>query len=96
MAADGHDLFRRDDPRRRLVEDLARRERRGRGGHFFSSLALIGAVGWPIAALGTGGALLGRYLDGRFGSGIRLTLTLLALGVTVGTWAALQALRRAP
>lgn len=94
MAAERQDAYRRGDPRRRLERDLARRQRGLHGQRFLTALALIGSVGWPIALLGTGGALLGRYLDGRLGTGIRLTLTLLTLGVTLGAAAAWQALRR--
>ena len=60
---------------------------------FWRSLSMLGMVGWPIALLSVGGALLGRYLDNRFQSGVQFTLTLLTVGVTIGSivaWRALQ------
>jgi cytochrome c biogenesis factor len=44
--------------------------------------------------LATGGALLGRLLDARAGTGIRFTLMLLTLGTALGSWVAYRALRR--
>jgi ATP synthase protein I len=57
-------------------------------------LALVGSVGWPIVLLATGGALLGRYLDGRWGTGIRFTLALLTLGTAAGTFIAYRTVGR--
>lgn len=84
---------RRGDTRRRTREDVERFRRRDPEGRFWHSLALVGSVGWPIVLLGTGGALLGRYLDARYGLGVRLTLMLLTLGTAVGTALAFRALR---
>lgn len=85
--------FRRADARERARRDIDRLRRREPGNRFWRSLALVGSVGWPIVLLSTGGALLGRYLDGRCGTGIRLTLTLLAVGTAVGTFIAFRTLR---
>ncbi len=46
--------------------------------------------------LATGGALLGRYLDVRFGTGVRITLVLLTAGTTMGTAGAYRTLRGHP
>ena len=48
-------------------------------------------VGWPIAMGSVGGALLGRYLDTRFATGVRYTLMLLTAGVLLGCFAAWKA-----
>jgi len=81
------------DTRRRTRRDLQRLGRRGRNGHFWSSLALIGSVGWPIVLLSTGGALLGRLLDRRWASGVRFTLLLLFLGTAAGCFVAFRAVK---
>jgi predicted F0F1-ATPase subunit len=90
---DHDDSFRRGDARDRTRRDIDRLRRREPGGRFWSSLALIGSVGWPIVLLSTGGALLGRYLDTRFGTSIRFTLMLLTVGTALGTFVAFRALR---
>lgn len=82
---------RRPDPRDRTRRDVDRFERRTPGGRFWRSLALIGSVGWPIVLLATGAALFGRYLDQRFGTGVRFTLMLLGIGTTVGSFIAYRA-----
>jgi hypothetical protein len=86
------DPFRRGDARERTRLDLERLRRRESGGRFWRSLALIGSVGWPIVLLATGGALLGRYVDGRFDTGIRFTLMFLMLGTVGGSWIAYRTL----
>jgi ATP synthase protein I len=50
------------------------------------NLAMIGALGWLIVTPTVGGALLGRWLDGRFNSGITWTGALLVLGLALGCW----------
>jgi predicted F0F1-ATPase subunit len=87
------DRFRRDDARERTRRDLVRLRRREPGGGFWRSLAIIGSVGWPIVLLATGGALLGRYLDGRWDTGVAVTLTLLTAGAGLGCWVAFRTLR---
>lgn len=86
--------FRRPpDVKAQTERDLARLQRRASGQSFWRSLGLLGGVGWPIVLLSTGGALLGRYLDARLASGIRLTLSLLTLGATLGSVLAWRGLR---
>jgi ATP synthase protein I len=86
-------IFRRDDARERARQDVDRRRRREPGGRFWQAAALIGSVGWPIVLLATGGALLGRYIDGRWDTGVRFTLMLLSIGTTLGTWIAFRSVR---
>lgn len=88
---DGH--FLRGDPRDRTRRDVERFRHRQHTGQFWLSLALIGSVGWPIVLLATGGAMLGRYLDGRLGTGIRLTLMILTVGTVLGCLIAYRTLR---
>ena len=86
---------RRPDARRSLERDVSRlRRREGSGATFWRSLSVIGAVGWPIALGTVGGALLGRLLDARLGTGIRFTLMLLTAGVLLGSFLAWKALGR--
>jgi len=86
----------RDDLRRRARQDLGRRKRREPPGRFWQAVALMGSVGWPIVLLATGGALLGRWADQRWDTGIRFTLMLLTIGTTLGTWIAFRTLRGHP
>ena len=85
----------RADLRAAVERDVRRRARRDpSGASFWRSLAVLGAVGWSLALPAAGGALLGRSLDGRFGTGVRFTLMLLVLGVVLGALAAWSAVRR--
>ncbi len=84
----------RGDLRRSLQRDLARRARREPGHRsFFRALSVIGMVGWPIALGSVGGALLGRWLDRRFDSGLHFTLMLLTAGTALGSYVAWSTLR---
>jgi predicted F0F1-ATPase subunit len=80
----------RKDARRSFARDLRRYHRREPEHRFLRSLALIGSVGWPIAGLSLGGALLGRHLDERYATGVRFTLMLLVAGAALGTLAAFR------
>jgi predicted F0F1-ATPase subunit len=90
---DRDDHFRRGDARERTRRDMDRFRRREPGARFWRSLALVGSVGWPIVLLATGGAMLGRHLDDRFGTGVRFTLILLTIGTVLGSHLAYRALR---
>ncbi len=83
----------RGDARERTERDLARLRRRDPSAGFLRHVALIGSVGWPIVALTTGGALLGHFLDQRYGTGVQATLALLFLGATLGSYAAWRSIR---
>ena len=88
MSGPRRDPLVRQDARRSTVRDLARLRRREPDHGFWRSLALIGSVGWPIALLAIGGAALGRTLDSRWHTGVRLTFMLLAFGASLGSWLA--------
>lgn len=78
-----------------LQRDLSRRARREPGfGTFWRSMAVLGAVGWPIALLAVGGAFLGRWLDLQLRSGIRCTLMLITVGAALGCWHAWRTVGR--
>ena len=83
----------RPDARDRTRRDVDRFRRREPGDRFWRSLSLIGSVGWPIVLLATGGALFGRYVDARLGTGIRFTLMLLTIGTALGCFIAYRTLR---
>jgi ATP synthase protein I len=83
----------RENLREQTRRDIERLQRRQPESRFWRWVALIGSVGWPIALLGAGGAVLGRYLDARWGSGVRFTLMLLVMGISLGTFIAFRALR---
>jgi ATP synthase protein I len=79
--------------RRAVARDAARRARREKSAKsFWRSLSAIGAIGWPIALGAAGGALLGHALDVRLGSSPRWALSLLALGLALGCYAAWRSL----
>ena len=84
----------RNDMRRAVKRDFSRHARREEGHRtFWQSLGVLGMVGWPIALASVGGALAGRYLDDRFGTGVRFTLMLLTAGAMIGSYTAWQALK---
>ena len=87
------DRFKRGDVRSRTERDLARLQRREGRSSFLRSVALVGSVGWPIVAFATGGALLGRYLDARWGAGVRFTFMLVFVGTALGTALAFRSVR---
>ena len=68
----------------REIERQAQRARHARGAGFLRGLATVGAVGWMVAAPAVVGALVGRWLDQRFHSGIFWTLPLLIVGAALG------------
>ncbi len=49
-------------------------------------LAQIGVLGWIIVAPMLGGIALGRWLDGRFDTGLFWTAPLLMVGLVLGGW----------
>ncbi len=50
------------------------------------NLAMIGAYGWLVVIPAVGGALLGRWLDTRLGTGITASAALVLLGAGAGLW----------
>ena len=84
----------RNDMRRAVKRDFSRHARREDGHRsFWQSLGVLGMVGWPIALASVGGALAGRYLDDRFGTGVQFTLMLLTAGAIIGSYTAWRALK---
>jgi ATP synthase protein I len=73
-----------EDPFVSEVRRQVERKRRSRELTFWQGLGLIGAVGWMVSLPAVLGALLGRWLDSRFASGIFCTLFLLVLGLALG------------
>jgi len=83
----------RPDLRATWQRDLNRHSRREEGDRtFWRSIRVLGSVGWPIVLATAGGAMLGHWLDDRWGTGVRWTLVLLTLGVIVGSLIAYRAL----
>ena len=95
---DSSDERRRPDPRASLRRDLDRYARRDSSERsFWQSLAVLGAVGWPIVIATVGGALAGRWLHARWDTGIGLTALLVAVGAGIGmsiAWQLIHAGRR--
>jgi ATP synthase protein I len=85
----------RADVRRALERDLRRLARREESARtFWRSLSALGIVGWSVALPAAGGALLGRWLDQHYETGVHCTLGLLVAGVCLGAMLAWHALRR--
>lgn len=82
------------DPFVREVGKQALRRQQGRTGTVWQGLAQVGTVGWMVVIPAVGGALLGRRIDARFGTGILWTLALLCVGLTAGCLAAWRAMNR--
>ena len=79
----------RTDPRAAVRRDGSRLARREQGHRsFWRSLNVLGMVGWPIVIAVIGGTFLGRYLDGRWNTGIQFTLMLMMVGLMIGCYAA--------
>ena len=55
-----------------------------RGQSFWRYVGLIGAVGWGVVVPMTLGVLLGVWIDRRYSTGTRWTLTLLLFGLLIG------------
>ena len=76
------------------VRRQVKRARESRELSFWEGLSLVGAVGWMIAIPSVLGAVVGRWLDDRFGSGVLCTLLLLGLGLAAGCLAAFRHAKR--
>lgn len=73
------------------TEKRAERQRRARESGEDSAarrLAQIGILGWMIVTPMLAGIFAGRWLDGRFGSGLTWTGALLMAGLALGCWSA--------
>jgi ATP synthase protein I len=83
-----------DDPFVGEIRRQAERARAGRQMTFWQGLGLVGAIGWMVSLPAVLGALLGRWLDARFASGIFWTLSLLVTGLALGCASAWRHARR--
>jgi ATP synthase protein I len=63
-----------------------RRRRLAEGGPraLLRNLSLVGSLGWMLVLPTLAGALLGRWLDRRFGSGVFWSATLIFAGAVAG------------
>jgi ATP synthase protein I len=68
----------------RRQRELMERGRREKGQSFWQYVGLIGAVGWSVVVPMVLGALLGLWIDGKYGTRPRWTVGLLLLGLCVG------------
>ncbi len=78
-------------PEDRFVSEIRRqaeRARIGRRSKFWRGVATVGAIGWMVSLPAVVGALMGRWLDVKFLTGIFWTLSLLVGGVLLGCAAA--------
>jgi len=79
------------EPSQRFLAEVRRRRQRHEkhqreGDHsFWSSVGMMGTVGWSVSAPMAGGALLGRWLDGRLESGHVFMLFFLLVGLVLGS-----------
>lgn len=64
------------------IEEVVKKSKED-DGNFFSSLSLALEFGFVVSFPIAGGTLLGQYLDTKFASGPRLTLSLLFLGIMI-------------
>lgn len=74
-----------EDPFVTAVRRQAERARSNRNVTFWRRFASVGAIGWMVSLPAVLGAMAGRWLDVRFGSGIFWTLSLLLAGVLLGS-----------
>lgn len=74
------DIVEREHKRR----DRAAREKRS---NLWTQITKVGTLGWVVALPIVGGALLGHFIDRRFGSGITWSLGLMFVGIVTGGYA---------
>jgi predicted F0F1-ATPase subunit len=68
-------------------------DRRATSVSFWQAMGYLTSLGWVMAIPIAGGVLLGRYLDGRLGTGSTWTLLLLMLGMAIAALEAYLAMR---
>ena len=69
-----------------LTEKIRRRAKPKSYENLAFSFALFGIVGWSIVVPAFLAALLGRWLDAKFGYYYTFTLPLLVLGIAIGAY----------
>lgn len=72
----------------RKLQQQASRIGTARRAGFWQGLATVGAIGWMVVTPAVAGALVGRWLDARFATGVYWTLSLLTAGVMLGSFSA--------
>ena len=60
----------------------------------WQNLSMVGALGWLIVVPTLLGVLIGRWLDGLFGTGIFYSGALIFLGITIGCYLAWQRINK--
>lgn len=83
-----------EDPFVEEIRRQAERVRTSRPLSFWQGLGLVGAIGWMVSVPAVLGALLGRWLDKQFASGLSWTLSLLVVGLALGCTSAWRHARR--
>ena len=58
------------------------------------NLGLVGSLGWLLVLTPLGGALLGRWLDNRYSSGVFWSATLIFCGAALGAGIVWQQVRK--
>ena len=80
---------------RAALGKLKRRlEARRRSHRLLAGIGLVGSVGWMVVLPAVAGAFLGRWLDRIAGTGHRLTLSLLLVGLGIGIYSVWRFLLR--
>ena len=85
MTAPGH-AKRRQDFLSEVKRRRERHERHEREGDpsFWSSVGMMGTIGWTVAVPTAGGVLLGRWLDGRLDAGHVFMVFFMLVGLGFG------------
>ena len=78
----------------RLREERSERWKKQGERSLWQNLSMIGTLGWLIVTPTLLGVLLGRWLDGRFHSGIFFSGALIFLGVALGCYLAWQRINK--
>lgn len=80
----------------RFVSEVRRQAQRAQASRhmtFWQGLSLVGSVGWMVVVPALLGAFAGRWIDGRWKSGIFWTLSLLCAGLVFGCASAWRQVR---
>ena len=83
-----------EDPFVESVRRQAERAQQRQHLTFWESLSLTGTIGWMISLPTVVGALVGRWIDRQFQSGLFWTLSFLTVGLALGCGAAWRHVRR--
>lgn len=84
MASPNHEGHEKMHRAVRLREQRSERWKKEGERSLWQNMSMIGALGWLIVTPTLLGVLLGRWLDGMFGTGIFFTGALIFIGVSIG------------